>query len=479
MQTSTKGSQPNLVLVVILIVAVILRFYNLGGESFWLDELHTAKEAGPSLTIAQVLDFLGNMDQHPPLFFLMEHYLFSVFGFDEFGARVLPAIAGVVSVWVLYVFGKELLNKRMGTIAALICCVNIYNITYSQEARGYMFLWLFTSLSYLFLIRLYKYLRVKDVIFLALSTAALLYSHYFSILVVFCQLVLGIIFWVCDKENRKKFFFYFLVAEVIALTLYAPWLPYLFKMKDIHSFWIGKTSPLFFAEYFYDYFANVTPIAACLVFYFVYVVRKSFSFNNLRTNPASLSAIFIFVSIFLSWLIPYLRSVLVVPMLVSRYTIIVIPSFILCISYALTLIEKDRVRNILLTLIVLMSIADIFFIKKTYGKHKEQFREMVQYIMEDGKAYAVVNQYTGWHSTYYFDRYGYKGKILEITKDDWTNGLVNNTYQPDTFWMAGAHKDPKPDEAQRRKLNAGYVLVKEKDFKDAWAQLYARKPATF
>lgn len=475
MQIGTKSYSDKTLLLVILIVAAILRLVHLGGESLWLDELHTMNEAGPGVTLPELFDFLKTIDQHPPLFFLLEHFSFSIFGYDEFGARIVPALAGIASVWGMYLLGKEILSKRLGLIAAMIACVNIYNIFYSQEARGYIFLWLLSCFSYLFFIRMYKYLKWKDVLAYVLSTVLLLYTHYFSLLVVFCQLLLGIVFWLSETENKKKYFWLFFMGELAVLICYIPWFPFLTKMSAIHSFWIGKISPVFFLEYFYEYFANATPFAAILIGYFYYVFSKQYSFKNIRTNPVVLSGVFIFISVFFALLIPYLRSVFVVPMLVSRYTIIVVPSLILCIAYGLELIKKEKTRNVLLALMLLVSLADVFFIRKAYGVHKEQFREMAQYISSESRDVPVINHITAWHSRYYFNRYQYKGKLIEANKEAMVDSILSGAYKADTFWLAGAHGDPYLDPAKRTRLDSSYVLLKERSFNNAWAQLFAKK----
>src|SRR6185437_16974622 len=113
-------------LLLILLVAFILRFYKLSYESFWLDELHTMNEADPSIPFSQLFGYLRSADQHPPLFFFLERFIFSIFGRSEFTGRFLPALAGVGAVWAMYLLGKELLHRNLGLIAAAITCVNFF-----------------------------------------------------------------------------------------------------------------------------------------------------------------------------------------------------------------------------------------------------------------------------------------------------------------------------------------------------------------
>lgn len=464
-----------IILLIIMVVAVFLRFFNLAGQSLWLDELHTMNEADPNLSAKELFNYLATVDQHPPLFFFAEKFAFIVFGYDEFGARILPAVAGILSVWVSYFLGKEVANKKVGLFSAAITCVNIYNITYSQEARGYIFLWLFGALSYLFFIRLYKNVRLKDALGYILFTALMLYSHYFSLMTVCAQIVLGIVLWIIDKEKRKEFFLMFLVSGIVLLALYIPWLPFLRKMGAIHSFWIGPLEPGFFFDFYYQYFTNAIFITTPLIIYFYYVAWKGRPFLHLRENPIQFTAIFAFVSILVTVLIPYLRSVLVVPMLVPRYIIIIIPIFILCIAYGLDLINNVKTRNVILSLFLLISILDLFIIKKPYFNQKEQFREVTAYIAHGNKTFPLINELTGWHQSYYLKQFGYTGTVWEGSKESSVDSILSGSYKADTFWIVGAHGDPHLSENKRKQLDSAFVLVKEQEFNKAWAQEFARK----
>ena len=61
-----------LLLFFILVAAFAIRFFRLGLESFWLDELYVANEADPHLPLSSLFAALKCCDQHPPLFYLAE-----------------------------------------------------------------------------------------------------------------------------------------------------------------------------------------------------------------------------------------------------------------------------------------------------------------------------------------------------------------------------------------------------------------------
>jgi len=95
--TSLKRRE-NLPLLIILFVAFVLRFYKLGHESFWCDELHCMNEADPSLHLVKLFDYLVTSDYQPPLFFLIQRGVFTILGRSDVIGRLWPAVAGVAAV---------------------------------------------------------------------------------------------------------------------------------------------------------------------------------------------------------------------------------------------------------------------------------------------------------------------------------------------------------------------------------------------
>jgi len=478
--TSFKKYKYEYLLAFILLVSVVLRFRKLAGQSLWLDELTTINEANPFETWRYLFDYLKCCDQHPPLFFICERLFFSIFGQTEWTARCLCALAGIASVGAMYALGKEINNKRTGLIAAALCCVNYFNIAYSQEARGYMFLWLFTSLSYLFFIKICKRFQKRDVIFYVISTVLLLYSHYFSLLVVCCQLLMFIIFWILEKENKRRLFKTLFIAESMVLAFYLPWLPVMLAWNGLKSFWIKPLKPDFFIDFFKEYFGNSDIlfylVILSLLFFLFHAFKNWRSIKNYKESPLLLGFIFVFTTVLFSLGIPYARSVLVVPMLVSRYTIIILPSLLIGVAYGMELIKISYLRQIFLSIFLLLSLNQLFYVRRYYEvPSKTQFREMTAFISMGNKTVPVVSEVMSWYHQYYFSKYQYKGIILSDTKGDIIDSIIHKNspkYSLDTFWLVGAHGAPKLDSIKAKELNAAFVLVRDTTLLDAWAQQY-------
>jgi mannosyltransferase len=488
--TALFADKSKLLLFAILAFAAFLRFFALDKQSLWLDELHTMNEASPTLALRYLFEYLTCCDQHPPLYFFCEKILFLVFGHTSMVARSLSALLGTASVWIMYLLGKELGGKRLGLIAAVITCVNFYNIQYSQEARDYIMAFFFSTLSFLYFFRLIKNGgRINSWLY-ALCALGVLYSHYFGLFLVSGQFFTAGILWLQDKPGRKRLFIAFLISAIIIFIGYIPWLPFLKQMAALKSFWIGSVDPHFVKDFFFGYFGNYNPLKPILLFTLIlfsfHAWKTGFRFPvALRYSPVQLAFISFFITILFVFGIPYVRSLLVVPMLIDRYTIVAVPAFLMAIAFGFDLIPSNFVRSILIAAFLLFSLIDIFKVKKFYtATRKTQFRELTEYIVKNKRdSFPIVNERTSWHHQYYLDLYHYKGRVWAAKKETMVDSILSRSsplYNIPGFWIVGAHiNEAKLADSSRAALDTAYDLVKQYDFYDAWAQLYISKHAVY
>ncbi|MEA2573844.1 MAG: hypothetical protein QOH93_1142 [Chloroflexia bacterium] len=131
-----------------------LRVYCLDCYSLWFDEIASLEVAqyGPGFFFT---DRFGWMRVQTPL-----HYLtvwFSTLFADPTATAILvrlpSALAGALTVLVVYALGKEMFGRAQGLLAAGLLCVSFIHLTYSQDVRPYTTLVLFTALSVYCLLR--------------------------------------------------------------------------------------------------------------------------------------------------------------------------------------------------------------------------------------------------------------------------------------------------------------------------------------
>ena len=475
-------------LALILVISFIFRVKGLTYQSLWLDELHTMNEANPNIKWGEMFHYLQQSDQHPPLYFIAERIIFTLFSYNEFAARSLSVIAGTFSVWAMFCLGKEVLNKSLGIICAVLTAVNFYDIAYSQEARPYIFAFLFAALSFTWFIRLVKMPSKKSALYYSLFTLLLLYSHYYSLFVVCAQVILAIIFVLQeDSTNRKYLFKQFATAFIIIGIGYLPCLPFLLSVAQIHSFWIQDIPTDFMQRFFYGYFGDadlLNPLLLILLAVFfirVCLLSENLGKEKIKNKPAMLSFIIVVVWVAAVLLIPYLRSLTTVPMLYPRYTIVILPAIILVLSYSIELFKTPLLKYLLTILFASLSLISLFFVKKYYtALSKTQFREMSQYVVNANTGnFPIINENTSWHQQYYLTLFGSNVKAHSLgNKDAMIDSILKGEHKKyilKGFWIVGGHVDPKPSESKLKALDTAYTLLKQKDFYDAWAMLYISK----
>jgi hypothetical protein len=129
-------SGPILVLVGLIVLAVVLRFWRLGDWNFQATEMFTLRDSlAPKLTNPR------------PLGYLLNYYLVGSFRpLDEFGLRLLPALFGVLAVPAFYAVGRRLVGTRAALLGALLLTVSPLQVMYSQLARYWSLVFLLCTI---------------------------------------------------------------------------------------------------------------------------------------------------------------------------------------------------------------------------------------------------------------------------------------------------------------------------------------------
>ena len=153
-----KKSTP-LVAIVLLVLVILagyaLRLYKLGDMAVWYDEAYGAVLVRND---PATLTTITSYDVHPPLYYYCLWAWRNLTGESEFALRYLSIIAGILTLPLLYQFGKRLLDWRAGVVAALLLAVSRFHVWWSQEIRMYTLATLLGVAGLLALLRLIVYL---------------------------------------------------------------------------------------------------------------------------------------------------------------------------------------------------------------------------------------------------------------------------------------------------------------------------------
>lgn len=205
-----------LILGGIFLAAGWLRLTLLGRQSLWFDEADVVVRAQQSL--GAVLHTFVKPGENGPLYNLLLHFWIRLFGPSEASVRLPSAIAGLLTVPVIYVVGRRTLGRRVGLFAAGLLAISPYHVWYSQEAKMYAIAVLLTLLSTAcFVEALLRNERGWWVGYVVVTTLGF-YFHVTTVLIFVAQCAFFVLTWKRWPERHRSW-----LISAGALTL--PYLP--------------------------------------------------------------------------------------------------------------------------------------------------------------------------------------------------------------------------------------------------------------
>ena len=183
-------------LTVVVAFGTVLRFWNLGQWSFWIDEVFTIRDA-------QDLS-LNSLQSIPnPLPYLAVKLSIFITGNSEWGSRLIPCIVGVASIPIVFGFGRTLFNWRVGLLSSAFVACASWHLFWTQNTRYPVFTFFFAVLTAWFF-----YLSLeRDSTFLMIGALAccscLILTHTLSVVIVLALATYALI-CLLEKSNRKR-----------------------------------------------------------------------------------------------------------------------------------------------------------------------------------------------------------------------------------------------------------------------------------
>ncbi len=230
-------------LFAVLFVSAVLRFWGLGDESYWFDEIWSVTQVRGSLS--DVLRSLAHSDVHPPLYTFLLWGWVRALGEAEWATRLLSALVGLLAVAVTERLATELdRDRRTGLIAAGAVGLSAFAVTYAQETRSYSLLLLLSVLATWRLVRLLDApASWRAAGLYVLAALLLVYTHVFGAFVLLAH-GLFVLRWVPVLRLRV------VALGAIVVVGFLPWVPVMLAQvgRVQQGFWIPRLdwrSPFF------------------------------------------------------------------------------------------------------------------------------------------------------------------------------------------------------------------------------------------
>jgi uncharacterized membrane protein len=417
----------------ILLIAAILRFTGLTSQSYWLDELFSAGVSNPANSFSTMWH-ATLADVHPPLYQSILWLWYKIFGFTETTGRTLSAVIGFLGVYSLYLLGKEFYNKRVGLYAAIIASMNYFLIYYSQEVRSYALLFLFTTLSYLYFVKVIKQYSKKTFVLYLLFTNALLYTHYFGLFLVATQVFVFAFAVMALKEKRRLLLALALVTFVVVMTSIWPLFDSILSHAGRTGSWIENPQPWFVFDYLRSYVASKY---LCVIFLFCGLHGTISLLKNKDQFHYRPITVVLLLWIALSYFLPYVRSITAAPLLTSRNTIITVPAIVLLVAYGLSTLRKPFLIAGGLSAIILFSAHSLSATHYYTGINKQQWRGVLTAVKNSTPSIPIY--------AFYSSLYGVYSELLQLGLNIQDVGLLESRIQsgdvPGCFWLLYAHEN--------------------------------------
>lgn len=165
----------------ILGIAAWLRLYHLDVPSLWWDEVLVPMTA--RLPCERIVERALSLDIHPPLFSLLIKAVLTVSRAD-WALRLLPALAGVAGVALLYRVGRECLSRNAGLFAAVLLAVNPLHLLLSRQVRPYTLVFDLALLSLWAFMALVRGAGWRAMLGICLANLALALRHFTALLLL-------------------------------------------------------------------------------------------------------------------------------------------------------------------------------------------------------------------------------------------------------------------------------------------------------
>jgi len=217
-----------LVPLLIIILGGLIRFYNIGVRSLWLDEAITVNLAQSS--IRDIILNRASTGIHPPLYFIFIRIWILIFGDSEIALRSFSATLSTLSIPLIYMLTNKVFDPATAIISLLLFAFSPFQLYYSQEARMYPLLTFFFVLSMYLLYRWSNSeFKSEKRILITLTAVNILslYVHIYSAFLIVLQNLYVFFVKFRDREVLKKWIIY----QLIIALVFSPWIYVIVKNR--------------------------------------------------------------------------------------------------------------------------------------------------------------------------------------------------------------------------------------------------------
>ncbi|MBM3250107.1 MAG: hypothetical protein FJZ09_04585 [Candidatus Omnitrophica bacterium] len=367
------------ILILILLFACGLRFYRLDLRSLWYDEASLVNAAEQEYSLGEILR-LSVLEKAG--FMLLLKLWANIFPDTEFCLRMLSALLGAGSVFLIYKLGKEVFSDTAGLAAAYLLAISPLHLYFSQEVTQYSLAVFCATLSTLIFFRILK------------KPAAGLYLSYVAVNLLlmltqmagaFIVILHNVYLFLSEREFKEKK--NWLITQSLLALCIVPLYLFIFRrgsaINDIS--WIAppgfgtlwETLKAFvyggerLAQGGTGFSIGRQIFSRWLILVCAGIIFKGiFSY---RKAPVSGKIIFLLAWAILPVSAVFVFSLLFFPVYVVRYFVIFLPAYILLLTLGIASFRSRQAKAAILALITVFTLPALraYFYPQEYASWRE------------------------------------------------------------------------------------------------------------
>jgi mannosyltransferase len=469
------------VLLLILVAAAVLRFWDIDRTSLFHDEGISFYQADRPF-YAMLMETAK--DNYPPLHNIILWFTIRFVGVSETLLRLPSAIMGVGAVYGIYRIGSMFGPRGTGLAAAGMLAVLPMHVWHSVEARMYSLL-TFAAICFMWAtIVHWQRHSLRSTVILAFATLVLLMSHaYGSLAIVSADAYLLLRAWWTNRL-RDRVTVFWLGSQMIGTILFLPWIVVLANRSlavSATGFWIAYPDMRFIVDHVKSLLGTF-PLVALIVLGFYYLFRLAAAASRPLENAASRYRISFETGLLLASLLgpfalAYAISHVAFPILYNRYLLVSVPAALLLLSRAvLGLHTLLPVRLSLIVALIVSFMPEAIHRVTTYNGERHDLRSAAAFMMNlrhDGDLFMPVQSYLARSMQYYTGRLD--GVVLRETIDQ----LLKPPPSSGRIWIVFSWDGMKiRDRILQNYEKAGFEQELRAEYYDTTVVLLQKNPLT-
>lgn len=382
-----------LLVIAIILMGIGFNLFLSAYATFWIDEsmvLNWSYENN-----SKIVSELLTHEAHPPVYYFLIKAVRIVFGDKELYFRLLSSLFfGLTGIYI-FLLGRKVGGKQTGFLSLVMWSSNYFLLFYSKQARPYMLLAFLSAASLYYFYCLLQEFKIKNALFYLLFTALGLYTNYWFVLFFLAQLIILII---ADRKNKKVW-----LALAGTGLAFLPWaILFLINFKNYGAgSWIDKPGLKTIWEslgYFgWGQWWLIIPASACGLIYGL--IKKNIDFKKL-----SLFVYCFFITIVLAVIVSQFVSIYTP----GRREIVLVPVFIIALSYLFSRIENKWWQLGLSLILIVFSYQTVSGFNLQAKSWQSSDLSLMQEVQTQTRSddYFVVYGLTNTNVNYYARRLG-------------------------------------------------------------------------